>query len=110
MLTTLPTTPATGSEISAQRGNGWTALGFCTRADLCRCCLAGCQTQAALLLLHALTLHLAPPAPPCPITPLCNRAATYSGLLLAAAQQHPRFVEGLERQLAAFVADKELKR
>ena len=43
------------------------------------------------------------------LVPLC-RAATYNGLLLAAAQQHPRFVEGLERQLAVFVADKELKR
>lgn len=41
--------------------------------------------------------------------PLC-RSATYSGLLLAAAQAQPKFIEGLERQLAAFVADKESKR
>ncbi len=39
-----------------------------------------------------------------------HRNATYSGLLLATAQAQPRFIEGLERQLAAFVADKDLKR
>lgn len=39
-----------------------------------------------------------------------RRSVTYSGLLLAAAQQNPRFVEGVERQLAEFVADKEAKR
>jgi hypothetical protein len=39
-----------------------------------------------------------------------QRAATYSGLLLAAAQQQPRFVEGLERQLADFLADPAVKR
>lgn len=39
-----------------------------------------------------------------------HRNATYSGLLLAAAQQHPKFIEGLERQLAAFIADKSSKR
>ena len=38
------------------------------------------------------------------------RQATFSGALLAAAQQHPRFIEGLERQLAAFVADRAAKR
>ena len=31
-------------------------------------------------------------------------------MLLAAAQAQPKFIEGLERQLAAFVADKDLKR
>lgn len=39
-----------------------------------------------------------------------RRSATYSGLLLAAAQAQPKFVEGLERQLAAFVADSSAKR
>ena len=42
--------------------------------------------------------------------PCACRNATYSGALLAAAQAHPKFVEGLERQLAAFVADKAAKR
>ncbi|PRW45017.1 Glucose-induced degradation 4 [Chlorella sorokiniana] len=39
-----------------------------------------------------------------------HRNATYSGVLLAAAAAQPKFIEGLERQLAAFVADKDSKR
>ncbi|KAI3426465.1 hypothetical protein D9Q98_008832 [Chlorella vulgaris] len=39
-----------------------------------------------------------------------NKTATYNGLLLSAAQRHPRFVEGVERQLAEFVVDKQSRR